>query len=381
MVGLSARMLAEAAQRDGCEVMSLDLFGDRDTRQASVHWQPVGDPSALRISDERLLQGLAAAAEWGACGWLAGSGLDGRADLLARGAQCLPLLGTPPDRVAALRHPQRFFSQLQAWGIPFPEVALRRPADPGGWWLKDAGACGGWHIRAARADDADPPNVGWYWQRHSPGRPMSMALLAAGERVRLLGVHEQIVQARGGHPFVFHGVVGPLNLGRRLMSLLQEVAERLVQGFGLRGLVGVDFLLQGEDDIRLLELNPRPPASLGLYATEGGWIRAHLAACLHGELPEPAGRAAAQGEGRLRGLSYVFARRPLQLDEARWQRLLGWPGAHDLPAAPLHLAAGEPLCTLDAETDADDTAASVPRVRQALAAAATALLNDLETTG
>jgi predicted ATP-grasp superfamily ATP-dependent carboligase len=170
IAGLSVRALAEAARRDGLEVLALDLFGDADTLAASAQWQPIGDSATLQIDAQMLLAALRQAAAAGELlGWVAGSGFDGRPDLLAAGQAVLPLLGCPPEAVAAVRHPQRFFATLDAWGMPHPEVAFRRPPEGAGWLHKQAGSSGGTQVRPAQADDADPPAPGSYWQRELPG--------------------------------------------------------------------------------------------------------------------------------------------------------------------------------------------------------------------
>jgi predicted ATP-grasp superfamily ATP-dependent carboligase len=372
VAALSARALAEAAQRDGHEVLALDLFGDRDTRAAaSLGWAGIGESGALRVDPPRFLDALRGAAAQGVQGWVFGSGFDGLAEVLAQAEAILPLWGAAPAAVAATRDPQRFFNALLGYGIAHPAVRYRRPEWPEGWLRKDAHACGGWHVLPAQLDDADPPAPGQYWQCEMPGRPMSMTLLADGQRALVLGVNEQQASAWRGHPHVFVGVAGPVDVPGRIGTALQGIADRLVAHFALRGLCGVDFLLQAEE-ILVLELNPRPPASLSLYGQAGGLFDAHLAACQHGRLPMGDGVGALQTDGQVHALRYVLARRPLALNAARLARLAAWPGVHDVPHVAVAMSAGEPLCTLSAAGDAG------PALRQQLDHASQELLNALE---
>lgn len=371
VAAVSARVLAEAACLDGHEVLALDLFGDRDTRAASSQWQAIGLPGSLRIDAEQLLGALRLAARRGALGWIAGSGFDGQPELLTQGASVLPLLGTAGDAVAAVRDPRRFFEGLRSDGIAHPPVRHRRPVPQDGWLLKDAGGSGGWHVRAAGPDDPDPPLPGRYWQQQARGLPMSMTLLADGQRALVLGINSQLIEPHGGHAFVFTGVLGPVPAPERMRLTLQGVAERLTRRFRLRGVCGVDFLCHG-DELVVLEVNPRPPASAALYAPRGGLINAHLAACLQGHLPSGEAWASLRGDGRVRGLRYVFARSRLVLDAARLARLAARPGVHDVPQEPLRLAAGEPLCSVS------DSGDDVPTLQASLARAGERLLNDLE---
>jgi uncharacterized protein len=367
VAALSARMLAEAAARDGFEVVALDLFGDVDTCEAASRWFPIGEASRLEIDGDRLLARLAALSQRGdVIGWVAGSGFEGRTDWLARGAECLPLIGNDAATVAAVRHPARFFSVLAEEGIGHPPV--RHGAAPAAGWLqKDAGGCGGWQVRRAEAGDT-APTPSHYFQQEWPGRPMSATFVANRAEARVIGFNEQLVRPLGSRPYVFSGVLGPVPLPPEAEQAVDRAAQVLTRAFGLQGLASLDFLLQGEQ-VSVLELNPRPPASMALYA-EAGILAAHVAACLRAELPPPRIRRAPQ---RVRGHEIVYAGRTLRLDEHAASRLAGWPEAHDLPCAGGSFEPGDPLCSLSA------TGADAQEVRTRLQASRLALLKSLET--
>ena len=184
VAGLSARMLAQAASRDGWPVHALDLFGDADTRAASLTWAALGDADSLRIDASAVIDGLRAAREHArrqgqeCLGWIAGGGFEASPQALQSGADVLPLLGNGADVVRAVRDPQRFFETLDAWGVDHPPVRLTPPDQAQGWLWKNPAACGGSHIRWA----TDGPAC-----RH--GRSDSAGLLAG------LGAG----QARVGH--------------------------------------------------------------------------------------------------------------------------------------------------------------------------------------
>ncbi len=340
MVALSARVLAEAAARDGCGVIALDLFGDADTRRACSQWLSIGRSGGLRIDADLLLSHLAALAQRGdVTGWIAGSGFEGRLDLLERGAALLPLIGTPPDALRRVRDPQRFFAQLDAAGIPHPAVQMTAPADASGWLVKDAHACGGWHIR--RASEHVDATEHHYFQREMAGTPMSATFIADGRAARVLGFNELIVRPFGARPFVYCGAVGPMPLPADLASRIAAAVDDLAAAFSLRGLGSLDFMRDG-DDFGVLEINPRPPASMALYGK--GLVAAHAHACLRGELPH----AETAANTAVNGTEIVFARRPLQLDAPAAHRLAERAGCHDLPAGAMRFDAGDPVCSVSA---------------------------------
>jgi len=359
VAGTSARAMAESARQGGWRVVALDVFGDLDTRRASARWWRVGDPSTLAIDPARLREALAAAAaEPNPAGWVAGGGFDGAPDLLTAAPPGLRLLGMAPGPVRALRDPRSFFATLDRHGLRHPEVSSERPADPSGWLAKRAGGSGGWHIAPASSALVHEDT---YFQRQRSGRPMSALFLADGEATRLVALNELTVGPLGARPCVYHGAIGPVR-DAALEAALTAVLERLVPAFGVRGLASLDFV---EDDGTpwLLEVNPRPSASMVLHAQAwpAGLMRAHVAA-VGGHL------TAARARGGVRGIRTVFAARPCRIDGA----LLAWiahrPHTHDLPAAPQAFAAGDPVCSVSAEA-AD--AAAVRRLLDERVAAVT----------
>lgn len=343
VASISARMLAEAAAEDGFEVAALDLFGDADTRRACSEWHSIGEPASLAIDGARLLAALAALAQRGSvAGWIAGSGFEGRPDLLERGAALLPLFGTQAGAMQRLRKPQAFFGFLHSQGMAHPAVRMTAPEDAAGWLVKDAHGCGGWHIRRAGAQQAAPA-AHHYFQRETPGRTMSATFVANGSDASVLGFNQLIVRPLAGHPYVFCGAVGPVPLPADVAARVTTAARALATAFALRGLGSLDFLLDG-DAVLLLEVNPRPPASMALYGP--GVVAAHMRACVQRELPQEL-----TGDG-VRGSEIVFARHRLWLDELAAQRLGQRADCHDLPAAATGFEAGDPLCSVSA-TGAD----------------------------
>lgn len=377
LAGLSVRLMAESARRAGYEVIALDAFGDRDTRQAAAAWHDIGTGQGARLDGARLLAALGGlrrpAEAAGPIGWIAGAGFEALPEVLAQGAALLQLLGTAPPAQAALRDPGRFFAALALLGLPHPATQLQRPEPAQGWLYKDFGSSGGWQVRAAQAAPPAPPPRAYYQQR-APGDPMSCLFIANGRAARVLGHQRQLVAPLGARPCVWHGVLGPVAVPEPVGTLLEQALAALVPRFGLQGLASLDYLLDGST-VRLLECNPRPSASMALYedAAELPLIDAHVQACLRGELPGVPCPA-----GSVRGTHLVFAHRATVLDGdtlASLQRS-GW--CRDLAAAPMRIGRHEPVCTVTAQAQAQDEAearrlldARVRWVRDRLEAAAT----------
>ncbi len=361
VVGTSARLLAASARRGGFDVVALDVFGDRDTRALAQRWEGIGAARGIGFDAGRLLAALRRlAAQRGVLGWVAGSGFEARPELLRQGAAILPLIGNLPETVARVRAPAAFYDTLRRLGVDTPPTRPDPPPAPAGWLYKDAHASGGWHVRAAGEAPAMLP-AGGYFQREVAGVPMSLLVLGDGRCWRLVGLARQIVGPLGRRPYVYRGGIGPVGVPPAARARLRRMLDVLVPEFGLRGLNGIDFMLQGER-VLLLELNPRPTASLALFDehTAGGLLRAHVEVCRDGALPDLAEATAAGG---VRGSEVVFATRAGEITPALADWLAARPDCRDLPWAGTAHATGDPVCTVVA-AGASPAAVAVSLARQ-----------------
>ncbi len=365
LAGVSARLMAEAAARDGFEVIALDLFGDVDTCRVASRWFPIGAPGAMHIAAEPVLAALAMLARRGdVVGWVAGGGFEGQPELLEEGAALLPLIGTAPDAIRRVRDPALFFEFLGDCAIQHPAVQLAAPApaDGEGWLLKNSRGCGGWHIRRAAAHRHEPLPLHHYLQREAAGVPMSATFVANGRDAVVLGCNQLTVRAFGTRPHVYCGAIGPVPVAAEVGAQVGRIVRALAEAFTLKGLCSLDFLLDGSA-LSVLEVNPRPPASMALYGGQA-LMTAHWFACTEGRLPEPPPPPA-----RVEGIEIIFAKRSMRLDDLAARCLADWPHAHDLPCTASRFVPGDPVCSLSASgIDAADVQMHLNDRRKALAA-------------
>ena len=341
-------MLAESVASGGATAVALDLFGDVDTRAAAAAWHDIGSGGQLALDGAALLDALARLADEGDVdAWVAGSGFEARPDLLARGATLLPLLGNPPEVVRRVRTPGWFYPWLAARRVPHAAVSVAPPVQPEGWLSKDARACGGWHVRPALT--AVPGGgAGHYFQRRIEGVPMSVLFLADGHRWHIAGIARQTIRPLGGHQYVHRGGVGPIDLPAAALDALRAMVDSIAGGLGLVGLNGIDFILH-EDGPLLIELNPRPTASVALFddCVHGELLLAHAAVCRGAALDA----LRFQPLRALRGSEVVFAPHAGRIDDepADWLAGQGW--CHDLPVAGTAHAWGDPVCSVSARAE------------------------------
>lgn len=340
VVAISGRALARSAAKTGRSIVVFDAFGDRDTR-ATAEVVCVGADEGIALDPQRLTAALAA--EGPGLSILLGSGFEGAPQLASRLAAHGRLYANDPMVVGALKDPELGIALLGACGWPVPVTQWEPPAEADGWLEKAAGAAGGTHVRRV-GRGRDHRNRKAYFQRVVPGHPLSVTFLADGDRAYCLGFNHLRVEAVGDASFCFAGAVANIEMPPDLRAQAQSRLDRLVRATGLRGLAGLDFMLDG-DRMTALEVNPRPTATFELYDDdfEGGLVKWHLASF---ERPVPEfEELLSQGTSTPRAIGIVYAR-----DTVTVPRDASFPSwCRDLPCAGTLIPEGAPVLSVFAE--------------------------------
>jgi predicted ATP-grasp superfamily ATP-dependent carboligase len=254
--------------------------------------------------------------------------------------------------VRAVKDPRSLAEACARLGVPHPAISLAAPPDDG-WLRKRIGGAGGEHIAPAIA--GTPPAEGYYLQRRVAGQPVSALFLADGERALVLGLSRQWADPAPGQPFRYGGAAQPAVLPPGQMSALRAGLDGLSRAFGLRGLNSADLLAR-DDSFFLLEINPRPGATLDLFPA-CRLFALHVAAC-NLRLP-----AAAPREPLPTAAAIVYAPAAVIPPPG-----FAWPDwASDRQAGGVAVAAGQPLCSVRAA--GADAEATVRRRAEAIIAA------------
>lgn len=346
LVGLSVRPLAEAAAVADHDICAIDAFVDRETLSAcagKVVKLPVSRDWRIGVGglDCALCDVRRRFAPMGFAGIAACGGFEAEPELLDLLAEVAPLLGNDAATVMAVREPRRWFSLLDRIGAPYPTVSFNPPTLHRGWLVKSAGGSGGWHVSAwhpsSRRLAADT-----YFQRRVPGRPASVLFLADGCCASIIGWQWQMLAPTQELPWRYGGVMTANDMNDMATAIRQRIATivaAIVAETGLRGLCGLDFLVDGEQ-VYVLELNPRATASVALYP-DRNLFALHREACA-GRLPPLANdvpeTTAAVGESAF----YAPARLAIPADFP-WQ-----PWCRDVPVGAASLRPDEPVCSIRA---------------------------------
>jgi predicted ATP-grasp superfamily ATP-dependent carboligase len=339
VIALSARALSASARAADYAPLAADLFCDLDLRETAVAWKRIDGDLAGGLEWEPLMTALdSLSAGRNPIGAVCGAGFEDRPALVERISERWPVIGNGSDAVARAKDPEVLATICRNFAIPHPRFSVAPQGDQE-WLRKRRGGSGGAHV------GAEGPAGDIYWQEQVNGGPVSALVLGTDGKAMVLGFSRQWPDPLPDAPFRYGGAVRPAMLGLAIEGALERAARDVVKELGLVGLNSVDFLV-ASDGWWLIEVNPRPGATLDIFEPpQGSLFALHVDAC-RGQLPENppsfAGAAAAQTVYALR----VIASMPP----------LSWPGwTADRQPPDTRVDAGTPLCTVfaRAETVAD----------------------------
>lgn len=351
IAAISGRALAAAARRAGYRALVADFFCDDDTRALAARTTRLPGDLHRGMDAEKIADALAGLSEGEEpLALVCGSGFERLPELVDTLAARFPLAGCGGEAIRRVKDPERFAADCAALGIPHPEIRRAPPADPRNWLVKRDGGAGGTHVSRANGDAAAP---GRYFQRFVAGGSVSALFVADGGQAHVVGFSRQFAAPTANAPYRYGGAVRLRRLDRRDAGTIGGWLSALTRRCNLVGLCSAD-LIRDARGYHLLEINPRPGATLDIFDTEEApLMEAHIAAAR--------GRAI-----RLPVFSdcmasvIAYADRPLEVFPR-----IDWPDwAADRQAAGTALQAGDPVCTIFAR------GANMRATRQALNARA-----------
>ena len=329
VVGRSARALAYSAKRAGFGPLSIDVFGDEDTRKMSV------DAILLEggLSHDHVVSAVETLVhDYDPIGLVYGSGFEHQPETIAAIGRMTRIFGNEAETIKRVKDPHALAQFCDALGISHPPIASSPPRQPERWLRKRRGGAGGAHISAATAIGAAPPDC--YFQRRVTGQSISALFVANGKRAAIIGLSAQWTTPTPASPFRYGGAAGPIEVGAAQADEIACAVASIASEFCLVGINSVDFIVS-TDAVWLIETNPRPGATLDVFEPdEDSLLGLHIAGCEGRLMPLPTNSA-------FRAAEVVYA--PFDIVS---QVELNWPDwTADRPSPGTRVAAGDPLCT------------------------------------
>ena len=327
IVASSGRMLAQAAKNAGLKPLVIDLFADLDTQHYAEAFKRV--PS---LAEKQLKPAVDYFIEhYPVAHFIYGSGFEYYPESLNYLGGRLLVLGNSLETFVKIYDKPVFFSSLDKLNIPYPDICFVAPTSVDKWLVKPIQAQGGLGIKRYHPKSFTESAV--YWQKYRAGTQHSVLFLADGKEARVIGFNTQwAVDLGKSQEFIFLGIINGCDLLDQQKERVTDWLNELVPEFWLKGLNSLDFIQAGDKSL-VLEINPRPSASMQLY--DADLLTGHIKASL-GELTDYG------HSGGYKGCQIVYAKQNVMIPDG-----FEWPSwCMDLPESGTTCHIGQPICSI-----------------------------------
>ena len=336
ILGASVRAAAFSTRRASRVPMGVDLFADRDlvaiaeTEQVSLEDYPE------RLIESRLVEKADA--------WFFTGAIENYPALVDRLASRLPLIGNDAAVLRQVRDPFELSDRLSRAGFSVPRIGREGASleKDGRWLLKPLRSGGG---RGILPWSGKEDSESCYFQEWLEGKSLSATYIGHSEGATLQGICEQAI----GHPgasFGYRGSLGPWPVSDLASERIAELGGLLARSFQVRGLFGVDFILQG-DEPWVVEVNPRYTASVEILelAYRSSILAEHFEV-FSGSAPR---RGSERKDGRLVAKEVLFADAPVRYDDGDADNSpdpFASVSLADIPQLGMRFDTGDPIVTV-----------------------------------
>jgi predicted ATP-grasp superfamily ATP-dependent carboligase len=302
--GASTRAAAQSAVRADFRPFCADHFADEDlyelARVLPLSRYPQGlvaaasdDSDIRRVGQGLLGRGPTTSQNAGTVGqrpptadsahptlripWMYTGALENHPRLLKKLAALRPLYGNPAEVVTRVRDPFAVARAFTNAGLPALRLCggNQPPRRDGRWLIKPRRSAGGRGIQVWDNSAQAPPAARrdpCYFQQRARGESHSALYLATSAETVLIGVSRQLIgePRLSAGPFAYCGSIGPVNLDEALQRQIVRYGEAIGSEFRLRGLFGIDFVVENDAVAWLTEVNPRYTASVEVFESALG---------------------------------------------------------------------------------------------------------------
>ena len=342
LVGVSTRALAESALRAGLDVVAVDYFGDLDQSRL-IPSLAVGRDFGLPF-DEASICKVCSLLDYD--GVIYTGGADIKPALIDLISKDKVLFGNDSKVLRDVRDPILLREACRRGDVEFPVTLVSSEAKAldkeSKWLVKPIYGGSGFGIGFY---DGGEVGEDFYVQQFVSGLPASASFLSDGRTCQLLGMTRQLIgdESLGGSGFRWCGNVYPLfSTNANFVDIMNKISgwgSALTGHFGLKGLFGIDFVIDEGGRPFLVEINPRYSASMELieHDLNVSFTSLHVSACL-GKMA----KFAVQSTQGFMAKGIVYAK-----DDVVTPDTSKWLGLHsDVPFPNEHVAKGFPICTV-----------------------------------
>ncbi len=333
IAAVSGRSLAAAARRAGFRPLVADLFNDADTLALAERAVKLSGSLQEGINEQYLVETLQDLADDDKpIAVIYGSGFERNPEMIEALSQKFTVAGNNTETVRLIKDPAYLAQLCSEFGIRHPEIQFDPPNNPKGWLSKLAGGAGGSHVKPLNGGTT---GLKHYFQRFISGRNLSALFLADREKAHIIGFSQQWSAPSKISPYRYGGAVRLRRFNKKKAKDIEDWLTALTRRTNLVGLCSADFIV-GDTDLYLIEINPRPGATLDIFDTEEApLLRQHLQALAGYGISIPSYKGSTAS-----AIAYT-AKAISAFPEIIWPTMTA-----DHQRAGTALQAGDPVCTV-----------------------------------
>jgi len=371
IVGASTRAAAFSAIRAGMIPICFDLYADADLIR-------VANTVQVENFQADLIQQLADQPDSHV---VYVGGMEANLETVTAIEREQSLWGNDASTIEKILDPQFLTDGLRLAQVQLPETrnSTNPPPMDGKWLIKPIHGTGGrgialWNEEAANHPTLQEPHL---FQQLIDGTSHSAVFTASAEPgdVRFVGITRQLVglEECGAAPFQWCGNIGPVALSIGAELKIRRVGNILKWKFGFKGIYGVDFIVDAEENIWVIDINPRYPASTELleHATGSPVLADHFAAFSSEPISPPRNFSPHPDTCLAKAILYADQTITVSKELSHPSPMDTLPDLADIPAPGTVLQPGDPICTVFATGETFDLCEStlqhrIQSVRQQL---------------
>lgn len=367
MVGIDATSVSLSASRAGFEVFGVDYFGDLDLkrhckvssslREQGTFFNSRDFSSKENMQDLTRIAGKIAS-EHAIDGILLASGLEDYPGIVSELQDLSDIIGNRPETMRRARDWEFLFREMRRRGISHPETEITKTLDEAKRAARDIGypivlkpskGSGGIGISLVRTVEElekkyqsnFPGDKEMLIQEYIQGINASASIISTDTKASILCLTEQLIgdQKLGQRePFGWCGNIIPLDAPAEIVKESIESVKSIIEGLGVVGSNGVDFILSSTGVPYIIEVNPRFQETIECVENYLGTniVLNHINACLRNRLPQ-----------KLSGQKEYWARLVLFATKRSYvETMFTDETIRNIPPPASIIDVGEPICSI-----------------------------------
>ncbi len=259
------------------------------------------------------------------------------------------MISNSAETIRTVKNPKFLKKILNEESIQFPFTIFNREelVHSKNFLVKKIGGIGGGHVlyESSLSNIDALTDKDFYYQEFIEGTVYSAVFLANGNAANLIGLNRILGSKQfPEHPFLYEGAISIAFKNENTLVKIVSIINKITKRTGLFGLCGIDFIIDENEFIFIIDINPRPPSTFELHESQESLFAAHISSFSGGSI-----NYSSVNHNFSKGHIIYYTKKNLLIPEN-----LKWPAwVQDRPLGKQRILIKNPVCTIYAEGDSE----------------------------